>query len=62
MLTFCLIALAFITVELMSEVATQGGMKWISSLLESEHVLMVNDGLLALSLLAAIKNGMWSNT
>ena len=42
----------------MIKISTEGGMKWICSLVESEHILMVNDGLLALTLLAALRNGI----
>lgn len=44
--------------ELMIKISTEGGIKWICALLESEHILMVNDGLLALTLLAALRNGI----
>lgn len=45
----------------MTKIATDGGIKWICVLLESEHVLMINDGLIALCLLAATKNGKKCN-
>ena len=41
----------------MIKVASKEGTKWIYSLLESEFIVMKNDGLLALSLLAALENG-----
>jgi hypothetical protein len=47
----------YLTVELMIKISTEDGIKWICALLDSEHVLMVNDGLLALTLLAALRNG-----
>ena len=52
-----LVAFVFFTSELMIKVASEEGIKWIYSLLESEFIVMKNDGLLALSLLAALKNG-----
>ena len=42
----------------MDQIATDDCIKWICALLESEHALMVNDGLVALSLLATLGNGM----
>lgn len=45
------------TIELMIQLATEEGIKWIYSLLKSESIVMMNDGLLALNLLAALKNG-----
>lgn len=42
----------------MIKISTEGGIKWICALLESEHIVMVNDGLLALTLLAALRNGI----
>ena len=47
-----------ISAELMDKIATVDCIKWICALLESEHALMVNDGLVALSLLANLGNGM----
>lgn len=41
----------------MEKIATKDGIKWICTLLESEHALMVNDGLVALTLLATLGNG-----
>ena len=55
---FLIIVCIITTVELMRKVATEEGIKWICTLLESEHALMVNDGLLALSLLATLRNGI----
>ena len=52
-----LVAFVFFTLELMIKVASEEGTKWICGLLESEFIVMKNDGLLALSLLAALKNG-----
>ena len=53
-----LVILVFFTLELMIKVASEEGIRWIYSLLESEFIVMKNDGLLALSLLAALKNGI----
>lgn len=47
----------YLAVEMMIKISTEDGIKWICALLDSEHVLMVNDGLLALTLLAALRNG-----
>ena len=41
----------------MKLVATNGGCKWIVSLLESDHNIMINEGLIATSLLAALNSG-----
>ena len=36
-----------------------GGAKWLCGLLESEQTVMVNEGLIALNLLKALKSGEW---
>lgn len=41
----------------MEQIGSKDCIKWICTLLESEHALMVNDGLLALTLLATLGNG-----
>ena len=46
----------------MEKLATKDCIKWICTLLESEHALMVNDGLLALTLLATLGNGRVQNS
>lgn len=47
-----------VSAELLEKIATKDCIKWICKLLESEHALMVNDGLLALTLLSTLGNGM----
>ena len=41
----------------MKQVASRGGCKWIVSLLESDHNVMINEGLIATSLLIALNSG-----
>ena len=41
----------------MKQVATGGGCKWIVTLLDSDHNVMVNEGLIATSLLIALNSG-----
>jgi len=41
----------------MKQVAAGGGSKWIVSLLESDHHVMINEGLIATSLLIALNSG-----
>ena len=41
----------------MKQVAARGGGKWIVSLLESDHNVMINEGLIATSLLIALNSG-----
>ena len=41
----------------MKQVAAHGGCKWIVSLLESDHNVMINEGLIAVSLLIALNSG-----
>lgn len=41
----------------MKQVASHGGGKWIVSLLESDHNVMINEGLIATSMLVALNSG-----
>ena len=41
----------------MTHSACEGGVRWISSLLESGHALLRNEGLVALNLLATLSDG-----
>lgn len=46
--------------DVMHRVVGEGGTRWIVSLLELEHDLLRNEGLVALNLLAALHQGMYS--
>ena len=41
----------------MVRIACEGGVRWISSLLESGHALLRNEGLVALNLFATLSDG-----
>ena len=45
----------------MKQVATGGGCKWIVALLDSDHNVMINEGLIATSLLIALNSGKLRN-
>ena len=47
----------FIILDTMKQVATGGGCEWIVSLLDSDHTVMANEGLIATSLLIALNSG-----
>ena len=47
----------FITSGVIRAVVSGGGVKWISSLLEAEHILLLNEALLSLTMLAGSHEG-----
>ena len=44
--------------DVMVKVASEGGIKWIATLLGSEFIVMVNEGLIALVLLVTTQRGI----
>ena len=48
----------FITSGVIRAVVIGGGVKWISSLLEAEHILLLNEALLSLTMLAGLHEGI----
>ncbi len=43
-------------------VVSEGGVPWVCGLLDSEHTVMTNEGLIALNLLATLNNGEYLNS